>query len=100
MILLDMNSPSPVPWLAKYGYLPTQLAIGQGEFSNELRQHNPYYDEMISMIPTGQSRPNIPEYPQIAEDIRKAIDEVYYSEKKPSEALQEAAIKSAKTLGW
>jgi multiple sugar transport system substrate-binding protein len=88
------------PWLAKYGYLPTQLAIGQGEFSNELRQHNPYYDEMISMIPTGQSVPNIPEYPQIAEDIREAIDEVYYSKKKPSEALQEAAIKSAKTLGW
>jgi multiple sugar transport system substrate-binding protein len=88
------------PWLAKYGYLPTQLAIGQGEFSNELRQYNPYYDEMISMVPTGLSRPSIPEYPEIADNVREAIDEVYYSKKQPNEALQDAARKSAKVLGW
>jgi multiple sugar transport system substrate-binding protein len=88
------------PWLAKYGYLPTQLAIGQGEFSNELRQYNPYYDEMISMIPMGLSRPSIPEYPEIADNIREAIDEVYYGKKQPNEALQDAAIKSVKVLGW
>jgi multiple sugar transport system substrate-binding protein len=88
------------PWLAKHGYLPTQLAIGQGEFSNELRQYNPYYDEMISMVPTGLSRPSIPEYLEIADNIREAIDAVYYGKKQPNEALQDAAMKSAKILGW
>jgi multiple sugar transport system substrate-binding protein len=88
------------PWLSKYGYLPTQLAIGQGEFSNELRQYNPYYEEMISMVPTGLSRPSIPEYPEIADNLREAIDAVYYGEKQPNEALQDAAMKSAKILGW
>ncbi len=88
------------PWLAKYGYLPTQLAIGQGEFSNVMRQYNPYYEEMISMIPTGLSRPSIQEYPEIADNIREAIDEVYYGKKQPNEALQDAAMKSAKVLRW
>jgi multiple sugar transport system substrate-binding protein len=88
------------PWLAKYGRLSTQLDIGQGEFSNELRQYNPYYDEMIYMVPPGLSRPSIPEYPEIADNIRKAIDEVYYGKKQPNEALQDAAAKSAKVLGW
>jgi multiple sugar transport system substrate-binding protein len=88
------------PWLAKYGYLPTQLAIGQGEFSDELRRYNPYYEVMISMIPTGLSRPSIPEYPEIADNIREAIDEVYYGKKQSNDALQDAAVKSAKVLGW
>ena len=30
----------------------------------------------MSMITFGHSRPNIPEYPQIADQIRQAIDEV------------------------
>lgn len=49
---------------------------------------------------TGHSRPNIPEYPQIADQIREAIDDVYAGWKAPKEALDEAAEKSAKPLGW
>ena len=45
-------------------------------------------------------RPNIPEFPQIAEHIRQALDEVLYQSKDPKEALDNAAAKSAKTLGW
>jgi multiple sugar transport system substrate-binding protein len=52
------------------------------------------------MIPMGHSRPNIPEYPQIADSIKQAIDEVYYGMKDPKQALDEAASKSAKVLGW
>ena len=60
----------------------------------------PYYKEMISMIPVGHSRPNIPEYPQIAENIKQAIDEVYLGVKEPKQALDDAARNSAKMLGW
>lgn len=88
------------PMLQQYGYLPTQKPIGEGPYATQLRLSIPYYDEMISMLQIGHSRPSIPEYPQIAEHIRQAIDEVYYGEKEPKEALDDAAEKSAEVLGW
>jgi multiple sugar transport system substrate-binding protein len=86
--------------LAKYGYLPTQIPIGEGPYSVELRKSIPYYDQLISMIEYGRSRPNIAEYPQIAEHIKEAIDYVYSGAKEPKQALDDAAAKSASSLGW
>lgn len=90
------------PWLAKQGFLPTQKPLGQGSspYSDHLRKSIPFYDDMISMIPTGGSRPNIPEYQDIAEHIRQALEEVFYNIKEPKQALDDAAAKSAKALGW
>jgi multiple sugar transport system substrate-binding protein len=88
------------PMLQKEGYLPTQKPIGEGPYASKLNASIPYYKEMISMIPTAHSRPNIPEYPQIADNIKQAIDEVYYGMKDPKQALSDAAAKSAKVLGW
>lgn len=90
------------PWLAKQGFLPTQITLGQGtnSYSDNLRKSIPFYDEMISMIPTGGSRPNIPEYQDIAEHVRQALEEVFYGIKEPKQALDNAAAKSAKALGW
>jgi multiple sugar transport system substrate-binding protein len=88
------------PWIAKQGYLPTQTIIGEGPYADPLRKSIPFYDEMILMIPEGRGRSSIPEYPAIAEDIRQALDEVYYGIKEPKQALNDAAAKSAKTLGW
>jgi multiple sugar transport system substrate-binding protein len=86
--------------LAKYGYLPTQISIGQGPYSAELRKSIPYYNELISLIPFGQERPNVPEYPLIADHIREAIDAVYSGTKEPKQSLDYAAAKSAIALGW
>jgi multiple sugar transport system substrate-binding protein len=88
------------PMLARYGYLPTQIPIGDGPYSSELRKSIAYYDELISLIQFGHSRPNIPEYPQIADHIREAIDDVFSGVKEPKQALDDAAAKSAKALGW
>jgi multiple sugar transport system substrate-binding protein len=88
------------PWLAKYNYLPTQLPIGQDPYAQELRATNPFFDEMATLIQYGHGRPSIPEYPQIAEHIREAIDDVYYGRKDPKQALDDAAAKSAEALGW
>lgn len=52
------------------------------------------------MISKGGTRPSIPEYPQIAESVKEALDAVYYGMKSPQEALDDAAEKSAKALGW
>jgi multiple sugar transport system substrate-binding protein len=88
------------PMLAKYGYLPTQISIGQGPYSAELRKSIPYYNELISLIPFGQERPNIPEYSLIADHISEAIDAVYSGTKEPKQALDYAAAKSSRALGW
>jgi multiple sugar transport system substrate-binding protein len=95
------------PWLAQNDFLPTEIPIGQGLISNKSASSLSsslsslsYYEEMVSLIPYGGSRPSIPEYSQIADHIRQAIDDVYYDIKDPKQALNDAAAKSAKTLGW
>jgi multiple sugar transport system substrate-binding protein len=52
------------------------------------------------MLKIGRFGSNISEQPQIAEHIKEALDEIFYSSKEPKQALQEAAAKSAKALGW
>lgn len=88
------------PWLAKYSFLPTQRVIGEGNYSKVFSQTLPYSEEILSLIEFGYGRPTIPEYPQIAEDIRQAIHEVQFGIKEPKQALDDAAAKSAKVLGW
>jgi multiple sugar transport system substrate-binding protein len=89
------------PFLQEYGYLPTQQTLGQGLSSEPLKESVPYFEEMVSMIPYGRSRPNIPEYPEIAEHIHQAIQQVYNgSALSPEDALDMAAAKSAASLGW
>ena len=36
----------------------------------------------------------------IAENVREAIEDVYYGIKEPRQALDDAGAKSAKVLGW
>jgi multiple sugar transport system substrate-binding protein len=88
------------PFLQEYGYLPTQQVLGDGPLSEPLKQSVPFFEEMISMIPYGRSRPNIPEYPEIAEHIHQAIQQVYNGSASPEDALNIAAAKSADSLGW
>ena len=88
------------PFLQQYGYLPTQRELGEGPSSEPLKQSIPYFEDMVSMIPYGRSRPNIPEYPEIAEHITQAIQQVYNGTATPKEALDMAAAKSAESLGW
>ena len=90
------------PWLAQQAYLPTQISLGEGPgpYTEQLRRSFPFYDQMISMVPEGRSRPSIAEYPVISDDIRQALDEVEHGIKNPKEGLQDAAAKSAKGLGW
>ena len=91
------------PWIQEYGYLPTQIPLGQGLILNRSATELPYYDTLISMIPVGNIRPSIPEYPIIAGHIHEAIDRVYSSNTTSSSIstiLNEAALKSALALGW
>jgi multiple sugar transport system substrate-binding protein len=88
------------PFLQEYGYLPTQKVLGEGPSSEPLKESVPYFEEMVSLIPYGRSRPNIPEYPEIAEHVDQAIRQVYNGSASPQDALNTAAAKSADSLGW
>lgn len=88
------------PYLAAHANLPTQIPIGEGNFSQTANNTIPYYSQLIGMIDNGYNRPNIPEYPQIAEHVKQALDDVFYGLKEPRQALDDAGAKSAKTLGW
>ena len=88
------------PYLASHSNLPTQIPIGEGKYARDLNNTTPYYDDLISMLKIARSRPSIPEYPQIAENIRQAIEQVYNGSKTPREALDDAATASASVLGW
>jgi multiple sugar transport system substrate-binding protein len=80
-IMLEADVLAPV--LHEYGYLPTQKSIGEGPYSRLLNSSIPYYEELVSLIPDAHVRPSIPEYPEIADHIKQAIDEVYYDVKEP-----------------
>jgi multiple sugar transport system substrate-binding protein len=88
------------PWLVEHRLLPTQVAIGEGQSRIEASTLFPYYDEMISGVQFAGFRPNIPEYPQIAQYIKEALDAIYSGTKDPKDALDDAAAKSAIILGW
>jgi multiple sugar transport system substrate-binding protein len=88
------------PYLAAHANLPTQIPIGEGNYSATANNTIPYYSQLIDMIEIGHSRPSIPEYPEIADDIKQAIDDVLYGIKERKQALNDIAAKSAKVLGW
>jgi multiple sugar transport system substrate-binding protein len=88
------------PFIQEMGLLPTQRTLGEGQFSEQSRESIPYFEEMVSMIPNGRGRPNIVEYPEIAEHVHQAIQQVYNGSALPKDALDMAAAKSADSLGW
>src|SRR5215204_1221334 len=88
------------PFLREMGFVPTQRTLGEGPSSEPLKESVPFFEEMVSMIPNGRGRPTAAEYPEIAEHIHQAIQQVYNGSASPKEALDIAAAKSAATLGW
>jgi multiple sugar transport system substrate-binding protein len=88
------------PYLAAHANIPTQIPIGEGNYSTAANATIPYYSQLVSMIEIAHTRPSIPEYPRISTHIKQAIDEVMYGIKEPKQALNDAAAKSAKVLGW
>ena len=100
LITLMLEPGVLAPMLLGTGYLPTQKSIGQGPSLTILNETIPYYDKMLSMIPLGRSRPNIPEFPQMDDHVTQAIKQVCNGIKEPKQALDDAAAKSAKVLGW
>ena len=58
-----------LPMLKQTGYLPTQKVMMNGTYFKSLNESIPYFSQLTSMPTLGHIRPNIPEYPQIADQI-------------------------------
>jgi maltose-binding protein MalE len=54
----------------------------------------PCFEQMVSMIPDGKSRPNIAEYPEVEENRHQDIQQVYNGSTTPEEALDIALLPS------
>lgn len=100
LITLMLNPEVLTPMLLENGNLPTQIPNGDGPFSANMSRFIPYFEEMVSMIPLGRIRPNVPDYPLVTENIEEAISQIYNGSNQPNEALQHAATISADELGW
>ena len=100
LLTIMVDSKIISPWLEQNGFLPTQKSLESGPQSAQLNQTIPYYNKTISMILTGHARPNVSEYPQRADHIRQALEDVYYSIKEPKQGLDDANAKSATVLRW
>ena len=100
LIELTLVPKSFSSFLVQGGYLPTQISMDKSDLLNSTALSYPYYRQLVSMIPFAGTRPSIPEYPQIADDIRQAIYEVQFENKDRKQALADAALKSAEALGW
>ena len=84
----------------KYRGNPWSISARDGPFSANMSRSIPYFEEMVSMIPLGRMRPNVPDYPLVTENIGEAISQIYNGSNQPNEALQHAATISADELGW
>jgi multiple sugar transport system substrate-binding protein len=73
LITLILDPKIMVPFHIKYAPTPTQIPIGNGPYTALLNQTIPYYNQLVEMLSIARLRPNIPEYPQIADDIRQAM---------------------------
>lgn len=59
-VIVNMLKPEVLsPWLAQQGFLPTQITLGEGPYANIIRSSIPFYDEIVSVISEGRSRPSI-----------------------------------------
>lgn len=55
---------------------------------------------MISMLLVAKTRPVIPGFPEIDQYVTQSLTQICNDTKEPSQALNEAAAKSAELLGW
>ena len=45
-------------YLAVHSNLPTQIPIGEGQYSGLINNTTPYYDRLIALLKAGHSRPD------------------------------------------
>jgi multiple sugar transport system substrate-binding protein len=78
-------------WISEAGSLPLTTDVSEADGYANYEKSLPGLDKFIENTELAQTRPTVPEYPQISQAMGKAVASVLYGEADPSEALSEAA---------
>ena len=80
-----------IRWISEAGSLPLTTDVERRRgLRASTRQSLPGLDKFIENTKLAQTRPTVPEYPQISQAMGKAIASVLYQKADPSEALSQA----------
>jgi len=90
--MLDPDVLTPV--LAEYSYLPTQKVIAEDSaYASQLEEEIPFWPVFREALTKGAARPNMPEYPKVAEILYEELSKVVYEKTTPEDAVHTAAEK-------
>ncbi|MGF1540583.1 MAG: ABC transporter substrate-binding protein [Pleurocapsa sp.] len=75
-------------WAIKTGYLPINLKSQQSAEYQQFLQENPIIKVFLNQMPVARSRPIIPEYSRLSENLGRAIEASLLGKQTPEEALK------------
>ena len=79
-----------VRWISEAGSLPLTTDISDAPGFAKYEKSLPGLDKFIANTKLAQTRPTIPQYPQISQAMGEAVASVLYGKAEPAEALQQA----------
>lgn len=77
-------------WALKTGYLPINLKAQQNEEYQKFIRDNPVLNVFLEQMRWARSRPIIPKYTRLSENLGRAIEASLLGKKTPKEALSES----------
>lgn len=77
-------------WALKTGYLPINLKSQQSPEYQEFVRKNPVINVFLEQMKWARSRPIIPKYTRLSENLGRAIEASLLGDKTPAEALSES----------
>ncbi len=77
-------------WALKTGYLPINLKSRQSEAYQDFVQQNPVLEVFLEQMKVARSRPIIPKYTRLSENLGRAIEASLLGKDSPEAALQKS----------
>ena len=77
-------------WALKTGYLPINIKSQASELYQQFVQENPVLQVFLDQMKYTRSRPIIPKYTRLSENLGRAIEAALLGEQSPEEALQQS----------
>lgn len=77
-------------WALKTGYLPINIKAQQSEEYQKFVKENPVLEVFLEQMQWARSRPIIPKYTRLSENLGRAIEASLLGDKSPKEALEES----------
>ncbi len=85
-------------WSQKTGYLPVMKSAIDDPKMVKYFEENPNHKLPVDQLEYARTAPEIPEYPQVLDDIQEGMDQVMYSGKPVAPSLKAAARKADEAL--